>query len=93
MRHQTGLAGQAAAGLCRPGTATMEVEFRRSGIAPVVVVADVTPGGTRIVVPVPAEFDTADTSGLLARDQVIVGTGDVEDLAGNGNQRTVKAVA
>ena len=45
------------------------------------------------LVSVPAEFDTANTTGLSARDQVIVGTGGVEDLAGNGNQRTVKAVA
>ena len=74
------------------GTATMEVEFRRSGLDPVVVVADVTPGGTRILVSVPAEFDTANTTGLSARDQVIVGTGEMEDLAGNGNQRTAKAV-
>ncbi len=44
------------------------------------------------LVSVPAEFDTANTTGLSARDQVIVGTGDVEDLAGNGNQRTAKAV-
>ena len=57
-----------------------------------VVVADVTPGGTRIVVSVPAGFDTADTTGLRRGDQVIVGTGEAEDLAGNGNQRTAKAV-
>ena len=74
------------------GAATLEVEFRRSGLEPVVVVADVTPGETRIVVPMPAGFDTADTTGLLPGDQVIVGTGDVEDLAGNGNLRTAKAV-
>ena len=74
------------------GAATMEVEFRRSGLEPVVVVADVTPGGTRIFVSVPAEFDTANTTGLSPGDQVIVGTGDVEDLAGNGNRRTAKAV-
>ncbi|WP_419921759.1 cell wall-binding repeat-containing protein [Candidatus Poriferisodalis sp.] len=74
------------------GAATIEVEFRRSGLEPVVVVADVTPGATRIFVPVPAEFDTANTTGLSAQDQVIVGTGEIEDLAGNGNQRTAKAV-
>ena len=72
------------------GAATMEVEFRRSGLDPVVVVADVTPGGTRIFVSVPAEFDTANTTGLSAQDQVIVGTGEIEDLAGNGNVRTTR---
>ena len=71
---------------------SMEVEFRRSGLEPIAVAADVTPGGTRIEVSVPAAFDTASTTGLRPRDQVIVDTGEVEDLAGNGNLRTAKAV-
>ena len=75
---------------------TMAVEFRRSGETPIFITTDVPPGGTRFEVDVPGEFDTSGddpTTGLLARDQVIVNAGEVEDLAGNENIRTSRAVA
>ena len=74
------------------GAATIDVKFHRSGLEPIVVEADVTPGGTRIEASVPNELDTATTVGLFPRDQVIVDAGELQDLAGNGNLRTAKTV-
>ncbi|MCY4517055.1 MAG: cell wall-binding repeat-containing protein [Acidimicrobiaceae bacterium] len=67
------------------GGSTMEVEFRRSGLSPEVVVADVIPGGTVVRVSVPGSFDTGTSVGLLVGDQVVVRADQVTDLAGNGN--------
>ncbi len=64
---------------------TMEVEFRRAGLDPVVVVGDVTPGERVVRVSVPGSFDTATGIGLSVGDRVLVRAGQVTDLAGNGN--------
>lgn len=72
------------------GVTTIEVEFRRAGLEPQSVFADVLPGGTRISVSVPGVFDTATTVGLLRGDQVIVPADQVTDLAGNANRHTTR---
>lgn len=74
------------------GVTTIEVEFRRIGIEPQIVYADVTPGGTSISVAVPGIFDTATTTGLFRGDQVIIRADQVSDLAGNANRHTVRTV-
>ncbi|WP_419921755.1 cell wall-binding repeat-containing protein [Candidatus Poriferisodalis sp.] len=77
------------------GASTIAVEFRRSGETPIFITADVPPGATRFEVEAPGEFDTDEdppTTGLLARDQVVVNAGELEDLAGNENLRTSRSV-
>lgn len=69
---------------------TIEVQFRRAGLEPQTVFADVTPGGTSISVSVPTVFDTTTSVGLLPGDQVIVPADQVTDLAGNANRRTAR---
>jgi len=72
------------------GASTIEVQFRRRGLTPVTVIADVIPGRSRIDVLVPGEFDTGTTTGLLPGDQVTVVAGQLEDLAGNTNIGTTR---
>ncbi len=72
------------------GAPTITVEFRRAGLTAVTVTADVTPGGSRIDVAVPGEFDTDTTIGLRPGDQVVVRADQLEDLAGNRNLAAIR---
>lgn len=72
------------------GASTIEVVFRRRGLTPLTVIADVIPRSSRIDVVVPGEFDTATTTGLLPGDQVTVQAKQLEDLAGNPNIGTTR---
>lgn len=76
---------------------SIAVEFRRSGLSSILITVGVPPGATRFEVIVPTEFDvfstTPPTQGLLARDQVIINAGELEDLAENENPRTLRSVA
>ena len=66
------------------------VEFRRSGEAPQVVDALISPGVTSFSVYLPSRLD--DGEGLRVNDRVMIAADEFEDLAGNGSTQ-VSALA